>query len=63
MARRGWLQSAYGRRGHIFATGLAGLGVMRRRKTVGALDVQNQTIGWLRKGCSSLGGETVVRFP
>ncbi len=26
-------------------------------------DVQNQAIGWLRKGCRSLGGGTVVRFP
>ena len=26
-------------------------------------DLQNQAIGWLRKGYSSLGGGTVVRFP
>ncbi len=26
-------------------------------------DLQNQAIGWLRKGCRSLGGGTVVRFP
>ncbi len=26
-------------------------------------DLQNQAIGWLRKGCSYLGGGTVVRFP
>ena len=26
-------------------------------------DYQNQAIGWLRKGCSSLGGGTVVQFP
>ncbi len=26
-------------------------------------DLQNQAIGWLRKGCSSLGGGMVVRFP
>ena len=26
-------------------------------------DLQNQAIGWLRKGFSSLGGEMVVRFP
>ena len=25
-------------------------------------DLQNQAIGWLRKGCSSLGGGTVIRF-
>jgi hypothetical protein len=25
--------------------------------------LQNQAIGWLRKGCNSLGGGTVVRFP
>ena len=26
-------------------------------------DLQNQAIGWLRMGCRSLGGGTVVRFP
>ncbi len=26
-------------------------------------DLQNQAIGWLRKGCSSLGSGKVVRFP
>ncbi len=26
-------------------------------------DLQNRVIGWLRKGCSSLGGGTTVRFP
>ena len=26
-------------------------------------DLQNQAIGWLRKGCRSLGGGAVVRFP
>ena len=26
-------------------------------------DLQNQAIGWLRKGYNSLGGGTVVRFP
>ncbi len=26
-------------------------------------DLQNQAIGWLRKGWSSLGGGVVVRFP
>ncbi len=26
-------------------------------------DLQNQAIGWLRKGCRSLGGGTVARFP
>ncbi len=25
--------------------------------------IQNQAIGWLRKGCSSPGGRSVVRFP
>ncbi len=25
--------------------------------------LQNQAIGWLRKGCSSLGGGTLVQFP
>ena len=25
-------------------------------------DLQNQATGWLRKGCSSLGGGTVIRF-
>ena len=35
----------------------------QQRTFVGALEVQNQAIGWLRKGCSSLGVRTVVRFP
>jgi hypothetical protein len=26
-------------------------------------DLQNQAIGWLWKGCSYLGGVTVVRYP
>ncbi len=26
-------------------------------------DLQNQAIGWRRKGCRSFGGRTVVRFP
>ncbi len=26
-------------------------------------DLQNPAVGWLRKGCRSLGGGTVVRFP
>ena len=29
----------------------------------GPADLQNQTIGWLRKGCSSLVGGTLIRFP
>jgi hypothetical protein len=36
--------------------------ISQERSFVGAL-VQNQAIGWLRKGCSSLGGGTAVRFP
>ncbi len=34
-----------------------------KRTFVDALEVQNQAIKWLRKGCSSLGGGTEVRFP
>ncbi len=26
-------------------------------------DLQNQAVGWLGKGCSSIGGGTVVQFP
>ncbi len=35
----------------------------QERTFIGALEVQNQAIGWLRKGYSFLGGGTVVRFP
>ncbi len=34
-----------------------------KRTFVGALEVQNQAIGWRRKGCSFLGGGTAIRFP
>ncbi len=34
----------------------------QKRTFVGALEAQNQAIGWLRKGCSSLGGGTSQRW-
>jgi len=44
--------------------GRGGASAMCQEATfVGACDVQNQATGWLRKGCSSLGGVTKVRFP
>ncbi len=33
------------------------------REILRRADYQNQAIRWLRKGCSSLGGGTVVQFP
>ena len=33
------------------------------KKSFERANLQNQAIGWLPKGCRSLGGGTVVRFP
>jgi hypothetical protein len=35
----------------------------QKRTFIGTVDAPNQTFGWLRTGCSPLGGGMVVRFP
>ena len=51
--------------GHVKTTGGACLngGKSGQMAFQTRADLQNQAIGWLRKGCRSLGGGTVVRFP